>query len=88
MTAPRYSSGRTYRQRKAAEKEGWAKIRRDILAAWADGQAVTEMKIRPGDKWRAAGEYLAVPTLQNYVQHIYGELGVKNAPAAVMEGIR
>lgn len=65
------------------DSELWALYRNAILCAWADGQAVTEMRIQMPN-----GRYLAVTTLQNYVQEIYAELGVKNAPAAVAEGIR
>jgi len=80
-------SQRTYRQRKADQAVEWARIRGEILAAWARGEAVTEMKIRPGTG-RAVGPFIPVTTLQNYVRQVYADLDVKNAPAAVAEGYR
>lgn len=65
------------------DSERWAEYRDAILCAWADGQAVVEMQIQQPN-----GRFLSVNTVQNYVQEIYAELGVKTAPAAVAEGIR
>lgn len=65
----------------------WPRIRQEILSAWSRGEAVTEMKIRTDHK-NAIGPYLSVPTLQKYVQRIYKELDVRNATAAIAEGIR
>lgn len=68
------------------DPQKWAEYRRWILLAWMRGEAVTEMKI-PSRSPHAKGQFLAVTTLQNYVQELYAEMDVRNAPEAVARGI-
>lgn len=69
------------------DPDTWAQYRRWILLAWSRGEAVTEMKI-PNLHPLRQGKFLAVATIQNYVQNLYADMDVRNAPEAVARGIQ
>lgn len=78
---------RTLRQRRADEALEWARVREEMLTAWARGESLSEMKIQTRTR-HAWGTHLSVRTLQANAQRIYKELDVKSPAAAVAEAYR